>query len=109
MLGYSRVGPIDAIETGPVHTIEINLEEPAVQAVGRGFTRAIERWEIEHPRESDDLKGYTVRPHMRRAHPHLYWTGEGRALPRVRFLLPISVKGGKLVEEPETPRVTTVR
>ena len=86
-----------------------DLEEPAVQAVGRDFTRAIERWEIEHPRESDDLKGYTVRPHMRRAHAHLYWTGEGRALPRVRFLLPISVKAGKLVEEPEMPRVTQVR
>jgi len=38
---------------------------------------------------------------MRRAHSHLYWTGAGRAVPRVRFLLPISVKGGRLVEEPE--------
>ncbi len=45
---------------------------------------------------------------MRRAHSHLYWTGKGRELPRVRFLLPISVKGGKLIEEPEHPSETVV-
>jgi len=32
-----------------------------------------------------------------------------REIPRVRFLLPISVRGGKLVEEPERPTETTVR
>jgi hypothetical protein len=43
-----------------------------------------------------------------RAHSHLFWTGAGRAVPRVRFLLPISVKGGALVEEPEAPVVGKV-
>jgi hypothetical protein len=46
---------------------------------------------------------------MRRAHSHLYWTGEGRQQPWVLFLLPISVKGGRLVEEPAHPVETKVR
>jgi len=46
---------------------------------------------------------------MRRAHSHLYWTGAGRAVPKVRFLLPISVKGGAVVEEPEAPVKGEVR
>ena len=86
-----------------------DLREPNLQAVGTAFARAIERWEIEHANERGDPTGRTVRPHMRRAHAHLYWTGEGRTSPRVRFLLPVSVKGGMLVEEPETPRVSAVR
>jgi hypothetical protein len=60
---------------------------------GEDFTRAIERWGMEHGRDAGDPTGRSVRPHMRRAHSHLYWTGAGRAVPRVRFLLPISVKG----------------
>jgi hypothetical protein len=28
------------------------------------------------------------RPHIRRAHWHLYWTGTGRQTPRVRWVLP---------------------
>ncbi len=80
-----------------------DLDEPNLFAVGKEFTRAIERWEIEHGRDAGDPIGRSVRPHMRRAHSHLYWTGAGRAVPRVRFLLPISVKGGVVVEEPERP------
>jgi hypothetical protein len=86
-----------------------DLRDPVIQAVGKSFTHAIERWEIEHPKESGDPTGRTVRPHTRRAHTHLYWTGEGRSTPRVRFLLPISVRAGKLIEEPESPRLTQIR
>ena len=86
-----------------------DLREPKIHAVGKSFTRAIERWEIEHLPEKDNESSRTMRPHMRRAHAHLYWTGEGREMPRVRFLLPISVKGGKLVEERENPQMTVVR
>jgi hypothetical protein len=86
-----------------------DLREPQIHAVGKSFTRAIEHWEIERAKGTGDVSGQTVRPHMRRAHAHLYWTGEGRKSPRVRFLLPISVKGGKLIEEPEIPRVTAIR
>ena len=28
----------------------------------------------------------TVNPHWRKAHPHLYWTGEGRKIPRIKFV-----------------------
>jgi len=80
-----------------------DLDEPNQYAVGKEFTRAIERWEIEHGCDAGDPTGRSLRPHMRRSHSHLYWTGAGRAIPRVRFLLPISVKGGRLVEEPERP------
>lgn len=86
-----------------------DLHEPAVHAVGQSFTRAIEHWEIERAKLSGDVSGQTVRPHMRRAHAHLYWTGEGHQQPRVKFLLPISVKGGKLVEEPTAPTQIKVR
>jgi hypothetical protein len=46
---------------------------------------------------------------MRRPRSHLYWTGAGRKEPQVRFLLPISVRGGALVEQPEERRVATLR
>lgn len=80
-----------------------------MSAVGTSFTRVIERWEIEHARELNEPTGKTVRPHFRRAHPHKYWAGEGRKIPRYRYLLLISVKGGKVVEEPEHARETAVR
>lgn len=37
----------------------------------------------------------SVRPHIRRLHLHLYWTGPGRTIPVIRTLLPIAVRGGK--------------
>jgi hypothetical protein len=86
-----------------------DLAEPIVHVAGRAFARAIERWEIEHHSDESVATGRTIRPHMRRAHSHLYWTGENRKQPRVRFLLPISVKGGALVEEREDTRMATVR
>ena len=42
------------------------------------------------------------RPHMRRAHWHLYWTGTGRAVPRVKWIAPVFVRG----EGADTPVVT---
>lgn len=42
------------------------------------------------------------RPHMRRAHWHLYWTGAGRAVPRVKWIAPVFVRG----EGADTPVVT---
>jgi hypothetical protein len=86
-----------------------DLAAPSIQSAGKAFARAIERWEIEHRNNGSVATGHTVRPHMRRAHSHLYWSGAGRKQPRVRFLLPISVKGGVLVEEPEETRMAAVR
>ena len=37
--------------------------------------------------------GASKRPHMRRAHWHLYWSGEGRKVPRVKWISPIFVHG----------------
>jgi len=86
-----------------------DLREPALHAAGKAFARAIERWELEHRADEGAATGRTLRPHMRRAHSHLYWTGAGRRQPRVRFLLPISVKGGRLYEELEQPTAIKVR
>lgn len=33
------------------------------------------------------------RPHVRRAHWHLYWTGAGRTVPRVRWVMPAFIHG----------------
>jgi hypothetical protein len=86
-----------------------DLREPTTFAVGKRYTRAIELWEIAHRDDPGIATGRTIRPHMRRAHSHLYWTGKGREIPRVNFVLPITVRGGKLVEEPEHATQTDVR
>jgi hypothetical protein len=58
--------------------------------------------------ESGDSSGRGVRPHKCRARSHLYWTGKGREVPRVRFLLSIRGRGGTVAEEPERPAETKV-
>jgi hypothetical protein len=86
-----------------------DIREPTVWDVGVEYRQALERWEIEQAREiTADSSDRSVRPHMRRAHAHLYWTGPGRTEPRVRFLLPIAVKG-KHAEEEATPIIQSMR
>jgi hypothetical protein len=86
-----------------------DLRAPTVYAVGTAFRAAIERWEIEQQDQASPPVGRTVRPHVRRAHAHLYWTGPGRTVPRVRFLLPIPVKGGPIPDEALQPTERPVR
>jgi hypothetical protein len=87
-----------------------DIREPTVWDVGVEYRRALERWEIEQAREiAAQSSDRSVRPHMRRAHAHLYWTGPGRTEPRVRFLLPIAVKGKQAEEEAAEPIVQTTR
>jgi len=81
-----------------------DLRSPALFAVGTAYRTAVERWEIEQRRAPGEPTGRTVRPHVRRAHAHLYWTETGRQVPRVWFLLPIPVKGA--VVAAEAPRIT---
>jgi len=87
-----------------------DLAVPRTFEVGSRYGAIVERWELE---EGNDLciqskgNGSTVRPHIRAAHSHLYWTGPGRELARVRFLPPIKVKGG--VEDIEAPVVVVKR
>lgn len=86
-----------------------DLHAPALFAVGTAYRAAVERWEIEQQRDRGEATGRSVRPHIRRAHAHLYWTGTGRQVPRVRFLLPIPVKGAPLPEEAAQPTERSVR
>lgn len=86
-----------------------DLRAPALFAVGTAYRAAIERWEQEQERDQGEPTGRTVRPHVRRAHAHLYWTGTGRRIPRVRFLLPIPVKGAPVPEEARAPMHTPIR
>ena len=59
-----------------------DLREPTHYAVGKEFSRPIERWEIGHRGDPGVETGRTMRPHMRNAHSHLYWTGPARTQPR---------------------------
>jgi hypothetical protein len=86
-----------------------DLRTPTLFAVGTAYRAAVERWEVEQTRARGEPTGRTVRPHVRRAHAHLYWTGEGRRVPRVRFLLAIPVKGTPVPAEAARPSETTLR
>jgi hypothetical protein len=78
-----------------------DLAELRIQAAGMAFSRVIGCWEIEHRSDDGLISRRTVQLHMRRAHSHLYWSRAGRRQPHVKFLLPISVRGGAPVEEME--------
>jgi hypothetical protein len=87
-----------------------DLAAPTIYSVGRSFGRAVERWETERGTDAaSEITGGTVRPHHRAAHYHRYWTGVGRLVRRWRFLLPISVKSGRIPEEPPSPLKHKVR
>lgn len=57
----------------------------ALEAAERG-----ERGELREPWPSAPT-GVPRKPHLRRAHWHLFWTGKGRTEPRVHWLPPIPV------------------
>jgi hypothetical protein len=67
-------------------------QEPVEADVGVRFQRAFQRHEREQEKtESEESGGSEKRPHIRRPHPHLYWTGPGREIPKVKYLGPIGV------------------
>lgn len=84
-----------------------DLAEPKVFRVGGEFVSTLDRWEREE-REAAEKTGRTVRPHLRAAHSHLYWTGEGRKTARVRFIMPIQVKGGTVDKTGEATVASTI-
>lgn len=86
-----------------------DIATPAVFSVGRNFKAVIERWEIENEVKEGSGAGRSPRPHIRSAHPHLYWTGEGRKEPKIRFLPPIPILGGRDEGEPTEPKITIVK
>lgn len=67
-------------------------EEPTESDVGVRMQRALRQYKEEPERpEEKDGEGPDKAPHIRRPHPHLYWTGEGREIPKIRYLGPIAV------------------
>lgn len=83
-----------------------DLAKPDVCAIGSEFGAAIAHWEREAPRDEQAAGGggWSVRPHLRRAHLHLYWTGPGRRVPRFRLVMPIVVGDSNSEEVRETAR-----
>ena len=54
---------------------------------------------------NDVEKGHKrPRPHIRKAHWHLYWTGEGKQTPRVRWVQPMFINTGKAESIPVVVR-----
>jgi hypothetical protein len=81
----------------------VDLAAVQVHDVGAIYASAIRRYirDLEHDAgaEGSDAgvvssSGRSVRPHIRAPHSHLYWTGPGRTVPRVRFIAPVFVRGG---------------
>ena len=80
------------------------MKRPAKSAdVGVRYAEALRiALEAEEKETPGQKTGRSVRPHIRRAHPHLYWAGPGRKIPRVRYLPTILVKGGGQKDLPPT-------
>lgn len=90
-------------------TFANDTRNPQEYSVGIRFGRAIKHYvEIQDISESSGETGRKVRPHVRRAHPHLYWTGKKREVPIVKYLPPIPVRGGKQKDEAEAVTVRKV-
>lgn len=71
-------------------------QQTTVFDVGRAFASTIQHWEEEQgmPTTNDGDGERRARPHVRRAHLHLYWTGPGREVPRFQLVRPTLVHGG---------------
>lgn len=64
--------------------------------LGKSFEQQLEAQSTASRQTTGPTGGYTVRPHVRRAHWHHYWTGEGRTTLEVRWIEPMLVlPGGK--------------
>lgn len=99
-VGNVRAGKIKKYRRAANVTPELEgaLSEDYTEGeVGAQMIAAMRRY-ADGERSEGASTGRSVRPHMRRAHSRLYWTGEGRTIPRVRFLAPVSVKGGSGVK-----------
>lgn len=82
----------------PVEACRIReLQDPHVFGIGAKWGRAVQNWAAETEAQAGPPRtssGRFISPHIRAAHPHLYWTGPGKTIPLIKFLLPIQVKGG---------------
>lgn len=76
-------------------------EYPSEADVGVRMQQALRRYKKERDEPASDGSGSKKRPHVRRPHPHLYWTGPGREIPKIRYLGPIAVN----MEDPDEREV----
>ena len=95
------------------------ITEPVLLDVGLRFAEAILHYaksEAEQDKTEYGEGKTPMRPHIRRAHPHLYWvndtervTEEGKPAkkPIVRYLAPVAVRGG--AENKETITIQQVK
>lgn len=76
---------------------ERGAEVPRVWDVGLRMGAALRAAVRQERAEPGDGTHASPRPHVRRAHWHLYWSGEKRGTPRVKWLSPVLVGGGENV------------
>ena len=76
-------------------------ETPVEADVGLRMQRALKR-HSKRSRPDSEGEGSGKAPHVRRPHPHLYWTGKGRSVPKVRYLGPIAVNADDDFDIPPT-------
>ena len=74
---------------------------PVEADVGLRMQRALKR-HSKRSRPDSEGQGSAKAPHVRRPHPHLYWTGKGRSVPKVRYLGPIAVNADDDLDIPPT-------
>lgn len=107
VIGHQYPSPVKKIirRQPKPETVKKDFVEPNEYTVGVKFGSAIRQYKTEMQKHQYDglPTGRTVRPHIRRAHSHLFWAGSDRRIPRVRFLPPIPVKMTE--EQPEQPSV----
>lgn len=65
-------------------------KQPQVWDVGVHIGAAL-RQAADHQTSTPAGGGKSKRPHVRRAHWHLYWTGKGRQIPKLNWLPPIPI------------------
>lgn len=61
-------------------------------------------WDLGEALERAQLPGEgSVRPHLRRAHWHHYWVGQGRTRLELRWIHPVLVGGEQPGNNPASP------
>lgn len=80
-------------------------EEPTEADVGLRMQQAVRKYKEDSAGDSGNGSGgWTMPPHIRRPHPHLYWTGPDRSVPKVKWLGPIAVNmDAKDADESDVP------
>jgi hypothetical protein len=91
-------------------------KEPVVLDVGIQFVAALKRYAEIEKNEASSTDSSAKRPHIRRAHPHLYWVNDltrigenGKPVKKavVHYLPPTPIKGG--VEREGSRKITVQR